>query len=84
VDHLHAFEPAFWRCTTPMEGVLGGVGVAFETLDGRVIRLRFGREETRHLVETLTEGLQASRCHSDKSLGIPSEPVSTPQDGVQV
>jgi hypothetical protein len=78
-----SYDAATWRNSTPSDG--GAIGLGFNLADGRVVRLRLDLESARHVQETLVVFLGTQgRCHSDKSAGIPSSAVSTPEEGAKV
>lgn len=83
---LAKFTQAAWRSTTPVDDDSLQIGVAFASEDGEVLRLRLPISGAASFCESALEYLNAhrTRVHSRQSPGIPSDDVSTPEDGRKV
>lgn len=81
-----SYLAATWRNVTPVDAEAKAIGIGFDLPSGTV-RMALGLEGARHLAEALTgylAGYRRAQSHSDKSAGIPSVEVSTPDEGVYV
>ena len=79
-----SYIAATWRNTLPIDDT-ANIGLGLETTNGEILRFSLDAESAKHIAETFAEYLadfQKRRCQRDKSLGMPSDAVSTP-DGVE-
>ncbi|MGL6193834.1 MAG: hypothetical protein ACRC2T_03320 [Thermoguttaceae bacterium] len=77
MEKPNMYRAVSWRCTTSANDT--GVGVAFNTPDGEVIRLWLSHDCAEQLVSSMNEMLQNYRdknCQSSISAGILSDAVS--------
>lgn len=70
-----------WRNTTPVDDSADEIGIGFETRDG-IVRLRLSVHSAIRLAGSVTDYINSYACrtHSDTSSGMPSSPVSTPEE----
>ncbi len=89
-DGLHVCSPegiphgsrlATWRGTTGNDVM---VGFSLDLEDGAVSRYVLDPVDALNLCITLLDRIQRCLSHSDRSPGMPSVAVSTPQEGVKV
>lgn len=82
-----SFRPAAWLGTLPVDDATSRVGLSVDTEDGETIRLALDLASALNLVATLADSLSAhqnKRSQSDRSSGMLSADVSTPDDGEKV
>lgn len=80
--YLTRYKEAKWRNTLPIFDQ--SIGIGFTTSAGEDIFLRIPLESARHLMQSIIDDfyihLGGTFSHSDRSSGIPSSPVSMPEE----
>lgn len=76
------YKQATWRNVTPVDDGFRELGVGFDLATGETIRMRLSVDHAKHLAGAISGYLvdHDVRIQSDKSPGMPSDSVSTPDE----